>query len=132
MISHHNHQWLGSLIADDEKWLLYIISTHRRQGLSAAQTGTAVSRTDPYLKKVMWSIWWGINDIIHGEILPSSCTITADVFCQQQGRVAEKLKGKQDWIYYLHDNTRPHVSKSTPWKIIEARMDYCFLSTLFS
>ena len=28
-------------------------------------------------------------------------------------RIAEKLKGKQNRIHYLHDNARPHVTKST-------------------
>ena len=67
-----------------------------------------------------------------GEILPNGRTITADLYCQQLDRVAEKLKGKQDRIYYLHDNARPHVVKVDLRKIIEARMDYHCLSTLFS
>ncbi|CAF1146619.1 unnamed protein product [Adineta ricciae] len=67
----------------------------------------------------MLSVWWGVNGIIHWEILPDSCTITADRYCQQLNRVAEKLKGKQDRIYYLHDNARPHVAKSTCEKLLE-------------
>ena len=42
----------------------------------------------------MLSIWWGVNRIIHREILPNGCTIIADFYCQQLDRVAEKLKGK--------------------------------------
>jgi histone-lysine N-methyltransferase SETMAR len=34
-------------------------------------------------------------------------------------RVAEKLKGKQDRIYYLHDNARPHVAKLTREKLLK-------------
>ena len=34
-------------------------------------------------------------------------------------RVAEKLKGKQDRIYYLHDNVRPHVAKSPCEKLLK-------------
>ncbi|CAF1612299.1 unnamed protein product [Rotaria magnacalcarata] len=61
----------------------------------------------------MLSVWWGVYGIIHWGILPNGCTITAELYCQQLGRVAEKLKGTQDRIYYLHDNARPHVAKST-------------------
>ena len=34
-------------------------------------------------------------------------------------RIAEKLKGKQDRIYYLHDNARPHVAKLTCEKLLK-------------
>ena len=39
--------------------------------------------------------------------------MTAELHCQKLDWVAEKLKRKQDQIYYLHDNARPHVTKST-------------------
>lgn len=61
----------------------------------------------------MLSVWWGVNRIIQWEIVRNGYTITADLYCQQLDRVAEKLKGGQDRIYYLHDNARPHVAKAT-------------------
>jgi hypothetical protein len=67
----------------------------------------------------MLSVWWGVNGIIQWEVLPNSCTITADLYCQQLDRVANKLKGKQDRIYYLHDNARPHIAKSTREKSLK-------------
>ena len=75
-------------------------------------------KLDLHPKKVMLNVWWGVRGIIHWEILPDSCTITADLYCQQLNRVAAKLKGKQDRIYFLHDNARPHVAKSTHQKLL--------------
>ncbi|CAF4789521.1 unnamed protein product, partial [Rotaria sp. Silwood2] len=65
------------------------------------------------------SVWRGVRGIIHWELLPANCTITTDLYCQQLDRVAEKLKGKQDRIYFLHDNARPYVAKSTCPKLLE-------------
>ena len=42
-----------------------------------------------------------------------------DRYCQQLDRVAEKLKGKQDRIYFLHGNARFHVAKSTRQKLLD-------------
>ena len=117
--SHRNYQWLSNLITGDEKWVLYINYTRGRQWLSAGQTGVATPKTDPHPKKLMLSVWWGIKGVIHWEVLPNGYTITADLYCQQLDRVAEKLKGKQDRVYFLHDNARPHVAKSTREKLLK-------------
>ena len=76
-------------------------------------------KTDLHPKKVMLSVWWEVKGVIHWETLPNGCTITADLYCQQLDRVAQKLKGKQDRIYFLHDNARPHVAKSTREKLLK-------------
>ena len=75
-------------------------------------------KPDLHSKKVMLSVWWGVRGIIHWEILADGCTITADLYCQQLDRLAAKLKGKQDRIYFLHDNATPHLAKSTRQKLL--------------
>ena len=98
--------------------MLYISYGYHRQWLSPGRTGVVTPKPDLHPKKVMLSVWWGVRGIIHWEILPDDCTITADLYCQQLNRVAAKLKGKQDRIYFLHDNARPHVAKSTRQKLL--------------
>jgi hypothetical protein len=98
--SHRNHEWLRNLITDDDKWVLYINYARRHQWLS---------------------VWWGVKGVIRWETLPNGCTITADLYCQQLDRVAQKLKRKQDRIYFLHDNASPHVAKSTHEKLLKLR-----------
>lgn len=119
LTSHRNHQWLRNLITGDEKWVLYVNHTRRRQWLGSGETGVATPRMDMHAKKVMSSVWWGVRGIIHWEFLPNGYTITADLYCEQLDRVAQKLKGKQDRIYFLHDNARPHVAKSTREKLLQ-------------
>ena len=98
--------------------MLYINYEYYRQWLSPGQTGVVTPKLDLHSKKVMLSVWWSVRGIIQWEILPDGCTITADLYCQQLNRVAAKLKGKQDRIYFLHDNARPHVAKSTRQKLL--------------
>ena len=51
MISHRNYQWLRILITGDEKWVLYIKCTHRRQWLNAGEMVAATPKTDPHPNK---------------------------------------------------------------------------------
>ena len=119
--SHRHYQWLHNLVTGDEKWLLYINYGYHHQWLSPGQTGVGTPKPDLHPKKMMVSVWWGVRGIIHWEILLDGCTITVDLYCQQLNRVAAKLKGKQDRIYFLHDNARPHVAKSTRQKLLSLR-----------
>ena len=121
MASHRNYQWLRNLITGDEKCMLYINCTHRPQWPSASEIGAATPKSDLHLTKVMLKVWWGVNGIIHWEIPSSGSTMTADLCCQQLDRVAEKLKGNQDPINYLHDRVRPHIAKSTSEKSLRFR-----------
>ena len=116
---HRNYEWLCNLITGDEKWVLYVNHTRNRHWFSVGQTGTVTPKHDFHSKKVVLSVWWCVKGIIYWELLPDECTVTADLYCQQLDRVAQKLKGKHDRVYFLHDNTRPHVAKSTREKILE-------------
>ncbi|CAF1550054.1 unnamed protein product, partial [Adineta ricciae] len=62
---------------------------------------------------------WSVKGIIHWEILPAGCTVTADLYCQQLDRVAAKPHGKQNRIYFLHDNARTHIAKLTREKLLK-------------
>jgi histone-lysine N-methyltransferase SETMAR len=119
MTSHRNYQWLHNLITGDEKWVLYVNHTRKRQWLGAGQTGVATPKNELHPKKIMLCVWWGLKGIIHWVLLPTGCNITADLYCQQLDRVAAKLQGKQDRIYFLHDNARPHIAKSTREKLLK-------------
>ena len=67
----------------------------------------------------MLSVLWGVRGITYWEILPNGCNITDDLYCQQLDRLAAKLQGKQDRVYFLHNNTRPHVVESTREKLLK-------------
>jgi histone-lysine N-methyltransferase SETMAR len=119
LTSHRNHEWLRNLITGDEKWVTYVNHTRKRQWLGAGQRGVATPKTDLHPRMIMLSVWWGVKGVIHWELLPTGSTITADSYCKQLDRVVAKLRGKQDRVYFLHDNARPHIAKSTQQKLLE-------------
>ncbi len=102
-----------------EMRLSHVNHTRKRQWLGTRQTGVAKPKNELHPMKIMLSVWWSVKGIIHWEILPAGCTVTADLYCQQLDRVAAKLDGKQDRIYFLHDNARPHIAKSTREKLLK-------------
>ena len=57
MTSHRNYQWLHNLITVDEKWVLYVKHTRKRQWLGIGQTDIETSKNDLYPRKIMLSVW---------------------------------------------------------------------------
>lgn len=113
------YEWLTNLITGDEKWVLYVNYARRKQWLSSGERGVDTPKPGLHPKKVMLSVWWNIRGVVHWELLPPNTTITAEIYCEQLDRLALKLKKKQDKVYFLHDNARPHVAKLTNFKLLE-------------
>lgn len=119
LTARRHFEWLNNLVTGDEKWVLYVNHSNKRQWLGSGETGIPTPNGDLHPKKVMLSVWWGTKGVIHWELLPTGSTVTADVYCQQLERLAASLKKKQDKVYFLHDNARPHVALSTKKKLTE-------------
>ncbi|KHJ88315.1 transposase, partial [Oesophagostomum dentatum] len=73
--------------------------------------------SDPHAKKVLLCVWWCTSGPIHWELLPPNTTVTVDLYCRQLDTLAEKLRGKMDRVFFLHDSACPHVAKSTRQEI---------------
>ncbi|KHJ83017.1 hypothetical protein OESDEN_17288 [Oesophagostomum dentatum] len=65
----------------------------------------------------MLSIWWNCKKVIHWELLPASTTVTGDVYYSQLDCIEAALCGKQDKIFFPHENAHPHVAKETQKKL---------------
>ena len=109
--------WLNNLVTGDEKWVLYVNHSRKRQWLPIGEKGIPTPKPDLHPKKIMICVWWGVQGPVHWELLPTNKTITADYYCAQLDRVAEKTNGKYEKLYFLHDNARPHVAKKTFQKL---------------
>jgi len=66
--------WLSNLITGDEKWVLYVNHTRKKQWLGSGQIGVPTPKPESHPKKVLLSVWWGIKGVIHREQMPSGTT----------------------------------------------------------
>lgn len=111
--------FLNRIVTCDEKWVLY--DNRKRSGswLDADQPPEKSAKPDLHPKKVMVTVWWGINGIIHYSFLKRGETINAERYCRQLEAMHTKLIEKQPalvnrhGVILLHDNARPHVSVQT-------------------
>lgn len=111
---HGGDRWLDRLITGDEKWVLYDNHHRRAQWVGEGETPQDVPKPDLHPKKVMLSVWWGVDGPIYWELLPEGETITGEGYVKQLRNLKKEvdrsaLKDKK--VYYQHDNARPHVAK---------------------
>ncbi len=114
--------WLDHVITGDEKFVLYINHTRKRQWLGPEQPPKPTPKVDLHPKKVLLSVWWDVHGIVYWELLPPNTTITAATYCAQLDKLQAELLNKRpehDKVYFLHDNARPHIAKSTRQKLLE-------------
>jgi histone-lysine N-methyltransferase SETMAR len=114
--------WLDHLITGDEKWVMYVNHTRKRQWCAADQTPEPTPKPELHPKKVMISVWWDVAGVIHWELLPANTTVTATIYTAQLERVkakyVERRPGARE-VFFLHDNARPHVAMATKEKLTE-------------
>ncbi|CAO4385117.1 unnamed protein product [Caenorhabditis nigoni] len=80
-----------------------------------------VPKPDLHPKKVMLSVWWGVDGPIYWELLPEGKTITGDLYTTQLRnlkKAVDRSALKDKKVYYQHDNARPHVSKQVKQELM--------------
>ena len=114
--------WVGKVITGDEKWILYVNHTRKRQWLPRVVDPDPEATTQIHGKKVMISVFWDSKGIIWWELLPANATIKASVYCDQLEKLSQSIRKKRPFlekVTFLHDNARPHVAKQTKTKLEE-------------
>lgn len=114
--------WLDHVVTGDEKWVLYVNHIRKRQWLEPGQPSKPTPKVDLHPKKVLLSVWWDVHGIIFWELLPPNTTITAAIYCAQLDKLQAEFVRKRpehDKVYFLHDNARPHIAKSTRQKLLQ-------------
>jgi hypothetical protein len=86
-------------------------------------------KPDLFPKKVMVSVWWGVNGIIHYSFLKTGQSITAESYSQELAIAYQKLELKCPNVangkgaILLHDNARPRIGKVIQKKLSDPRVN---------
>jgi histone-lysine N-methyltransferase SETMAR len=113
-------EWLKQLVTGDEKWVLYVNHTRKKQWLPSGQEPEPDPKAPLHPKKVMLCVFWDYKGVIWYELLPYGKTITARVYSHQLHQMAQSLQEKRPMrskTYFLHDNAKPHTANLTKKKL---------------
>lgn len=116
-----NH-WLNTVLTSDEKWVLYVNVKRRRSWVNVGAPPQKQPKLERHPEKLMLCIWWDHIGVVYYELLPKNTTITAQIYCAQLEKVAEKLDRMRPGhgpVRFLHDNARPHVANATRLKLLQ-------------
>ena len=110
----HEQHWPH---AGDEEWCLYANIRKRKEWLSLNKKATPHTKTCTHPQKIMLCIWWNNEGVLYYELLSWGVTITADIYCQQLGRLADAIQEKGPTrlhvVNILHYNACPHSANLT-------------------
>lgn len=115
-----NLSWLDNLITGDEKWVLYINTTRKRQWLKPREQARPTPKTGLHPEKRMLCVWWGVKGVVYWELLPENTTITATRYIVQLNKIAAQVNINQRdraKIYFQHDNAKPHAANKVKLKL---------------
>jgi [histone H3]-lysine36 N-dimethyltransferase SETMAR len=119
-----NEPFLRRIVTGDEKWVMYRNVKRRRTVCRPSDPPASTSKAELHPKKVLLSVWWDVEGIIHWEVLPPNQTINAAFYCLQLDRVRASLMAKRPGlvnrrgVILHHDNARPHAAVSTRQKLM--------------
>ena len=118
----NRHRFLQQIITGDEKWVLYVEHTRKRQWINPEDLPEPEPKNDLHPKKVMLSVWWDFEGIIYYELLRPNTTIDSKLYCEQLKNLKVPLqtnRPERRKVRLLHDNAKPHTSKITRQKLEE-------------
>lgn len=110
------HDFIRQIVTGDEKWVIYIDHTRKRQWVQQGERPDPEPKGDLHPRKQMLSIFWDYQGVIYFELLPSNTHMTATLYCTQLQKLREALnktrpgRGK---VRLLVDNAKPHTAKVT-------------------
>lgn len=95
------------------------------QWLRPGQAGIPVVRQGRFEKKVMLSVWWNFEGVVHWELVPDGKAVNGSLYAEQLERMHGALQERyprmirQNRILLQQDNATPHTSRIAKQKLDE-------------
>jgi histone-lysine N-methyltransferase SETMAR len=121
----HDDRFWKQIITGDEKWVFFRNTDRRTQWVPHGQEVQPVAKQDRFGKKVMLSVWWNFEGVLHFELVPHGRAVNAELYTQQLDCVYEVLKSRYPALVnrrcalLQHDNAPAHRARLTKAKIQE-------------
>lgn len=121
------------IITGDEKWIIFLRNPDkRRQWVPEGKKAKPVVRQVRFCQKVMLSVWWNFEGVVHFELIKDGRAVNGDLYSQQLDRVYEVLKCRYPGLInrklLQHDNAPAHRARLTQDKIRDVERDRSFAS----
>ncbi len=94
-------------------------------------SGESVARpkADRFGKRFLLCVWWCTHGMIHFKLLKNDQTVTAEIYCRQMTRVAEKIRrlavgmSYRDRPVLLLNNAKPHTASQMKSTLVALGFD---------
>uniref|UniRef100_A0A0K0FRR1 Histone-lysine N-methyltransferase SETMAR (inferred by orthology to a human protein) n=1 Tax=Strongyloides venezuelensis TaxID=75913 RepID=A0A0K0FRR1_STRVS len=129
VIEEQKRPFLEKTVTYNKKWILYDNRNRNGHWLDKKKFPKQFPKPQITLKKIMVSIWWSWDVILHYEFMKPGETVNSQLYCSQLEKVHKKLSKKRPSFInrkgpiLLHDNARPYVSKNTLQKLNELKFE---------
>lgn len=114
-------KWILTL---DEKWAYLVNHNQSKHWIPKGQILGSILKQNQPEKKIMISIWWNFEGILHFELVPNGHTNT-ELCCKQFDRFYDVLVEKYPRLFrwknalFQQDNTKPSTTRKTRNKMEE-------------
>uniref|UniRef100_A0A0K0EV64 Histone-lysine N-methyltransferase SETMAR (inferred by orthology to a human protein) n=1 Tax=Strongyloides venezuelensis TaxID=75913 RepID=A0A0K0EV64_STRVS len=129
LLRNKNDPFLDRIVTCNEKWILYDNKKRNGQWLDKNVDPKQFPKLQLTAKKVLVTVWWSCEGLLHYEFLKPGETINFELYCQLLDKVHQKLSQKRPSLVnrkgpiLLHDNARPHISRITFQKLKELKYE---------
>uniref|UniRef100_A0A0K0FE18 Histone-lysine N-methyltransferase SETMAR (inferred by orthology to a human protein) n=1 Tax=Strongyloides venezuelensis TaxID=75913 RepID=A0A0K0FE18_STRVS len=98
LLRNKNDPFLDRIVICDEKWILYDSRKRAGQWLDKDEAPKQFSKPQITPKKVLVTVWWSSEGLVHYEFMKPDETINSESYCAQLEKMHQKLSEKKTFF----------------------------------